>query len=347
MIRIAIIGTGSMANTHAEELKKIEGTQLVAACDIAPSVAKEFATKHEIKNVFNRVEDLIKFKEFDAVANVTSDRYHYETTIPLLEAGKHVLCEKPLAENYDDALKMSELAESKGLVNMVNFSYRNASAIQNAYKIVQSGEIGEVIHLEASYLQSWLVSKAWGDWKNESRWLWRLSTQHGSKGVLGDVGVHILDFATYPIGQVEKISCVLKTFDNVKGNRIGKYPLDANDSAVINLIFKNGAIGTVHTTRWAVGHNNTVSMRLFGSKGSLRINLDKSPTKLEWCVGENIDDAKWDSLECGITPNIHELFIKSIKNGVHEKPDFKRGAEIQRLLDVCESSSLKGQIMML
>jgi len=118
MIRIAIIGTGSMANTHAEELKKIEGTQLVAACDIAPSVAKEFATKHEIKNVFNRVEDLIKFKEFDAVANVTSDRYHYETTIPLLEAGKHVLCEKPLAENYDDALKMSELAESKGLVSV-------------------------------------------------------------------------------------------------------------------------------------------------------------------------------------------------------------------------------------
>ena len=81
---------------------------------------------------------------------------------------------------------------------MVNFSYRNASAINKTHKLIKKNSIGEIIHVEASYLQSWLVSKAWGEWEKESKWLWRLSSKHGSKGVLGDVGVHILDFATYP-----------------------------------------------------------------------------------------------------------------------------------------------------
>jgi predicted dehydrogenase len=117
-----------------------------------------------------------------------------------LRQGKHVLCEKPLATRYPDALAMAEAAAEAGVVNMVNLSYRNVPALQAAARMVAEGAIGPVRHFEASYLQSWLTQPAWGDWKTESQWLWRLSTAHGSKGVLGDVGIHILDYATFIAG---------------------------------------------------------------------------------------------------------------------------------------------------
>ena len=343
MIRLAILGTGGMAQRHAEEFQKIEGVELVACADIHLPVAQKFAKKNNIPQAFSSLEGLLAFAEFDVVANVTPDRFHCATTLPLLTSGKHVLCEKPLAENHADALKMAETAQKAGVINMVNFSYRNASAIHKAHELIQAGKLGHIMHVEASYLQSWLVSKAWGDWKKEDKWLWRLSTQHGSKGTLGDIGVHILDFATYPIGPLTSLHCTLQTFPNVKGTQMGEYTLDANDSFVISVRYANGALGTVHSSRWATGHDNTVALRVFGSEGSLRIDLDKSMTTLEWCVGPNIDKAKWEILECGSVPNMYQRFIQSIQSGVNDQPDFARGAEIQELLDLCEKSAVADQ----
>ncbi len=131
---------------------------------------------------------------FDAAVNSTPDGAHKATSLQLIAAGKPVFCEKPLAVNHADALEMTEAAESAGLVNMVNLTYRNAHAIQMARRMVEEGRIGTIRHFEASYLQSWLTSPHWGDWRTDERWLWRLSSAHGSKGVLGDIGIHILDF---------------------------------------------------------------------------------------------------------------------------------------------------------
>lgn len=339
MIRLAILGTGGMAQRHAEEFQQIDGVEVVACADVRLPVAQAFAQKNKIPHAFGSLEALLAFGDFDAVANVTPDRFHCDTTLPFLAAKKHVLCEKPLAESHADALKMAEAAQAAGVLHMVNFSYRNASAIHKAHELIQAGEIGEVMHVEASYLQSWLVSKAWGDWKTEEKWLWRLSTKHGSKGTLGDIGVHILDFATYPVGPLASLHCTLQTFPQVKGTQIGEYPLDANDSFVISVRFANGALGTVHASRWATGHHNTVALRVFGSQGALRIDLDKSMDTLEWCVGDNLDLAKWETLPCGTVPNLYQRFIQSIRSGVPDQPDFFRGAEIQALLDLCEASA--------
>ncbi|TGS36171.1 Gfo/Idh/MocA family protein, partial [Mesorhizobium sp. M8A.F.Ca.ET.182.01.1.1] len=124
-------------------------------------------------------------------------------------------------------------------------------------------KIGKVRHLEASYLRSWLVSKAWGDWMTESKWLWRLSTKHGSNGVLGDVGIHILDFASYGAGSdVQRIFTRLKTFDKYEGNKIGAYDLDANDSFTMTAELENGAMGVIHASRWATGHLNELRLRI-------------------------------------------------------------------------------------
>ena len=199
-MRLLILGTGGMANQHARHFAAIPGVTLAGGVDVDPGRVEKFKAEHKIERGFGSLDAALEWGEFDAVANVTPDAIHHPTSIAALKAGKHVFCEKPLATDYAKALEMTEVAEASGLVNMVNLTYRNVAQLQKAREIVLSGQIGAVKHVEASYLQSWLVSKAWGDWRTESQWLWRLSKKHGSNGVLGDIGVHILDFASYGAG---------------------------------------------------------------------------------------------------------------------------------------------------
>ena len=195
----------------------------------------------------------------------------------LIAAGKPVFCEKPLALNATDAMEMTEAAEAAGLINMVNLTYRNAAAIQTARRMVEAGEIGEVRHVQASYLQSWLTGRHWGDWRTEERWLWRLSSQHGSKGVLGDIGVHILDFVTYGTGlDITGLSARMKTFDKAEGGVIDVYTLDVNDSVAMTVEFANGALGVVHMSRFATGKSNDLDLLIHGDKGALKIWADSN-----------------------------------------------------------------------
>lgn len=345
MIRIAIVGTGGMANAHADNFKKINGCKLVAACDVVKEKAVEFAQKHGIDPaaVFTDVDEMLAGVECDAVSVVTSDAGHAPVSLKCIAAGKHVLCEKPLATNYADAKKMADAAKRKGVINMVNLSYRNSSAIHKAAELVKKGEIGRVMHIEACYLQGWLVGRCWGDWRTGGGWLWRLSTKMGSRGVLGDLGVHILDFASYAAGDIASVNCRLKTFEKIKGNKLGKYVLDANDSAVMTVELANGAVGTIHTTRWATGHANTLDLGIHGDKGAIRINLDKSYTELEICRGKDVDHNIWKTLKCGNTPNLWRRFITSIRTGKNDQPDFARGAVIQKALDACFESDKLGK----
>ena len=218
--RLLMVGTGAMAQAHAQRFAALPGCRLAAAVDVTDERARTFAQAFQIPVAFGSLEDAIAWGEFDAAVNSTPDGVHKPTTLKLLAAGKPVFCEKPLAVNYPDALEMTEAAEAAGVVNMVNFTYRNAAAIQMARQMVMGGEIGEVRHVQASYLQSWLTGRHWGDWRTEERWLWRLSSAHGSKGVLGDIGVHILDFVTYGTGlDIVALSARMRTFDKAEGVR--------------------------------------------------------------------------------------------------------------------------------
>src|SRR4051795_174268 len=229
-MRLLILGTGWMAHEHARQFGKIEGVELVAAVDVERSRVDEFSDVFDIPNRFTSLEDALTWGKFDAAANVTPDRIHHPTTMMLVAARKPVLCEKPLAENYAKAAEMATAVEQAGVISMVNLTYRGVAPLQKARQMVLAGEIGEIKHIEASYLQSWLISKFWGDWRTDPKWLWRLSRSHGSNGVLGDVGIHILDFASYGAGlDIDHVFCRLKAFDKAPGNRIGEYELDAND----------------------------------------------------------------------------------------------------------------------
>jgi predicted dehydrogenase len=342
-IKFAIVGTGGMAHAHAHTMSRIKGCRLVAVADVDRARAEAFAAKFGNPPAFAGQDEMLKQTEVDAVINVTPDAWHAPLTLAALAAGKHVLCEKPLATCYADAKKMADAARRRGVINLVNFSYRNCPAIQRARALVARGDLGRPIHFEASYLQSWLASLVWGDWRTSPQWLWRLSTGHGSAGVLGDIGVHILDFAGYPLGEYAAVNCRLGTFDKAPGGRVGKYKLDANDSAVIHAETNNGALGVIHTTRWAAGHRNSLRLRIFGDEGGLVVDLDKGGNQIEVCLGKHRHAATWKTVTCAATPDNHQRFVRGILTGRNDQPDFARGAEIQKVLDACMASSASGK----
>jgi predicted dehydrogenase len=346
-VKLAIIGTGGMAEWQAQNFKKIKECTIVGVCDIDPKRAAYFAAQNEVTSHFTDSAEMLKKLEIDAVTVVTPDPFHAPVSLQCLKAGKHILCEKPLALNYADARKMTTAAQKAGVINMVNFTYRNMSNIQEVAKRVQRGDIGEVRHVEASYMQSWLSSSHWGDWREKPGLLWRLSSAHGSKGVLGDIGVHIVDFATYPAGPIAKVNCKLKAFPKAPKNRIGEYVFDANDSAVLNVEFKNGAVGIIHTTRWATGHGNQLTLKIFGTKGAFEIDSEISDNTYRMCIGENVGTLKWETVNVEPTPTNYERFIRSILNGKQEQADFARGAEVQKVLDACFVSDKSGKAVKL
>jgi len=337
-VRLAIVGTGGMATRHAEKFSAIKGCRIVAACDIDAARAKAFAENHGIPHSFGDTAEMLRSVEIDAVTVVTPDASHMAVSLQCLKAGKHVLCEKPLALNAKDAAKMVAAAKKAHVVNMVNFSYRDWPCIQAAAVAVKRGDIGEVRHVEASYLQAWLASKVWGDWRTSPTWLWRLSKGHGSMGVLGDVGVHIVDYVTFPAGPIREVYCRLKTFPKAPGDRIGEYHLDANDSATLNVEFANGALGVIHTTRWAPGHANRLALKICGTLGTIDLDSERATDTYRVCRGRDLDTGVWQEVQCKPVADNYSRFISAIRIGQSVDPDFARGAEIQRVLDAAAKS---------
>ena len=342
-MRMLILGTGGMAKQHATHFAAIDGVTVVAGVDVDPNRLEKFNTAHNIPNGFASLDAAIAWGQFDAVANVTPDSIHHATSIAALKAGKHVFCEKPLATDAIKAFEMVEVAEASGLINMVNLTYRNVPAMQKAAEMMRDGAIGAVRHFEASYLQSWLTQPAWGHWDRESQWLWRLSTAHGSKGVLGDVGIHILDFASLVAGlSATSVSCLLTTFDKAPGGRIGDYVLDANDSATMQVVLENGALGTVGATRFATGQINDLRLRLYGVTGGLEVSYEGDISRLRACLGDDILTGTWREVDCPPVPTNYQRFIAAIRGEGPADPDFARGATLQRLLDAAEASAADG-----
>jgi len=344
--RIMILGTGGISHRHAEQFLSIPGCRLVAACDVNGERVRAFAQMHGIPHAFDSLEKALDWGEMDAVVNSTPDGVHKATTLEVLSAGKAVFCEKPLAVNADDAFEMVEAAERAGLINMVNLTYRNAHAIQMARRMIEAGEIGPVRHVEASYLQSWLTGRHWGDWRSDERWLWRLSTEHGSKGVLGDIGIHILDFVTYGTGlDIASLQARLQTFDKAEGGAIAGYTLDANDSCAMTVEFTNGALGVVHMSRYATGKANDLDLTIHGETGALKIWANQFDSTLKVCLGPDIETQTWTPYECPPTPRNADRFVLALLSGTNGQPDFRRAAEVQTMLDLCFVSDAERRML--
>jgi predicted dehydrogenase len=345
MIRLGIIGTGAMAGSHAKHFSPLRGVSLVACCDIDGRKARDFARQWNIPRWYADYREMLGSETLDAVSVVAVDAMHAPIALAAIARGLAVLCEKPLATSLADARKMRDAAARRGVASMVNFTYRGSGGVQAAARLIGRGGIGRVMHGEASYLQSWLVQDLWGDWRTDPSFTWRLSRRHGSAGVLGDVGCHIYDLTAFLCGDIVEISCRLATFDKgVKGNRIGPFILDANDSFVSTVSFAGGGIGTIHASRWATGQVNSLRIRVFGDEGAVEVDLDRGPDQYRVIRGKTaIRKGQWKDVRCRPAPSAYERFIRSIRTGKFDASDFGNGAKVQAYLEASIRSHEEGR----
>lgn len=334
-MRLLMLGTGRMANSHAKAFAAMDGVTMVGGVDPEPGNLATFCDTYGIERRFPTLEAALAWGEFDALDNITPDGIHHPTTLQALAAGKHVFCEKPLAPDYARAIEMTEAAEKAGLINMVNLTYRNVAELHKAREIIAAGTIGEVKHIEASYLQHWLALRDFSDPSVAGTWLWRLSKGHGSNGTLGDIGIHILDFTTFAAGvDIVSMNCRLQTFNKVPGDRIGEYVLDANDSFIISAEFSNGAIGTIHSSRWASGHANDQRLRVYGNKGGLELSHGHWGTLLRVCAGDDVATSTWREIKADPVKTNYQRFADAVRTGVQAEPSFRHAAGLQKVLDL-------------
>jgi predicted dehydrogenase len=210
---------------------------------------------------------LLAREDIDLVDICSPGDTHAEIAVAALEAGKHVLCEKPLANTVAEAEAMAEAAEraaEHGVLSMVGFTYRRVPAIALARRLVEEGRIGEIRHVRAQYLQDWLTDPA-------TPMSWRLEKDKAGSGALGDIGAHVIDMARYLVGDVATVSGAATTF--VRDRPGGAVTVD--DAVAAAVTFESGALGSIEATRFATGRKNAFTWEINGSKGSLAFDLER------------------------------------------------------------------------
>jgi predicted dehydrogenase len=205
----------------------------------------------------------------------TPNDSHAEIAIAAARAGKHVLCEKPLALNVAQGREMVAAAKKAKIVNMICHNYRRIPAIVQAKKMIEDGSLGEIYHYYARYAQGWLVDPNYP-------LVWRLQKGISGSGTLGDIGAHVIDLGRYLVGEFSEVCGMLHTFikqrplaaASTKGaKKMGKVTVD--DASIFVGRFRNGALANVEATRFALGRKNHITIEINGSKGSLAFDFEE------------------------------------------------------------------------
>jgi predicted dehydrogenase len=342
-IRVGIIGTGFGAAVHIPALKYIDETQVSAICSRRPERAHMVAAQHRIPKAMSDYRDLIRSDEVDAVIIASPPHLHHQMTLSALEAGKHVLCEKPMARNLAETRDMVKMADQAGVAAMVNHEFRYVPSRARAKELVDEGYVGEPQSASMVIYRSQLADP------NGVPFGW-LMEQEKAGGMLGAAGSHHLDALRWWFGDVKAVTGATTT--QVKRRRLpdstAMAPVDADDNFSCILRFASGALATIHFSATAArdaGEQVTIS----GSEGMLMIQSDGrlyGARRREQYIAELpiperlIGDVP--TFEHPLTqPTILLLkeWVKAIRTGTSPSPNFSDGAKVQELLDAVARSS--------
>lgn len=277
-LNVGVVGTGFIGPAHIEALRRL-GIEVAGLVGSSPARAQEKAAALRIGKVYDSFEALIADDSINIVHLTSPNHLHYPQAKAALLAGKHVICEKPLAMNPTESEELVALANEKRLLNVVNFNIRFYPLAQQAKAMVASGQIGDVYIVQGSYLQDWLLL--------DTDWNWRLEPGLGGEmRAVADIGSHWLDLMTFITGQKVAAVCAdfatfLKTrkkptkpIDTFSGKLLTaddyvEQPIHTEDYASILLRFANGARGVLTVSQVSAGRKNRLSFELDGAKSSL------------------------------------------------------------------------------
>jgi predicted dehydrogenase len=302
-LNIGLVGAGDIARAHAiayvsartycdTELPPI---RLRRVAEMNAELAKAAAERLGFEEWTTNWEDLVESPDIDLVSIVTPNYLHAPMAIAAIAAGKHVFCEKPLADRAEQAQRMWQAAEAAGIVHGVNFNYRKVPAVQCIKRLIDSGRIGDIRQFRAAYLQ---------DWGNDTRIprSWKFQASSAGGGVLIAVGCHVIDLARYLVGELERVAATTEiwikerpvptsslAFKPVQ-EETDMAPVDVEDSAYFIGRFVGGAIGVFEISRCAFGRKNHMGLEIHGTKGSVCYNYER-PNEVQLYVHDQDSEA--------------------------------------------------------
>ena len=271
-IGVGMLGYAFMGKAHTHALKTLAymlnpppATPVLAAIAgrDGPAV-RAAAARYGYNRAYTHWRDLVEDPDVQLLDNSGPNDAHAEPSIAAAEAGKNVLCEKPLGRTAAEARTMRDAVVKAYVQHMVGFNYRFVPAIRYAYELVHSGSLGTIYHFRARYLQDWLADP-------ESPHSWRLTKANAGSGALGDLGSHVVDLARFLVGEPTSVSANLKTFTRERPGGT----VDVDDTFAASVEFASGAIGTLEASRVALGRRNHMVIEINGSNSSLKFNLER------------------------------------------------------------------------
>lgn len=274
---IGMLGYAFMGKAHTNAYKTLDyidtppptRTQLVAIGGRSRDKVEAAARRYGYEHALTDWHDLISLPDIQIFDNCAPNNLHAEPCIAAAEAGKHVICEKPLGRDTAEARRMLEAVREAGVVNMTAFNYRFVPAVRLMRDIIEQGRLGKIYHFRARYLQEWIMDP-------NVEMVWRLDAAEAGSGALGDLGTHIIDLARYLVGEPENVQGLAKTFIPERRTADGNLaPVTVDDAFGALVSFHNGAMGTLEASRFARGRKNHQVIEINGERGSLVFNLER------------------------------------------------------------------------
>jgi len=371
-LNVGLIGYGFMGRTHSNAHRKVNHffdvpyrPVLKTVCGLVDAEAKAFAAKWGYESYTTNWREVVERKDIDLVEICVPNNVHAEIAIAAAKAGKMIICEKPLALNSAQALKMVEAVEKAKVPNLVSFNYRRVPAITLAKVLIDEGRLGKIFHYRANFLQDWTIS---ADVPQGGMATWRLDVKAAGSGVTGDLLAHCIDTAMWHNGAISRVNAMTETF--VKERRhaeTGKVePVGIDDACTFFCRFENGSLGNFESTRYARGHKALYTFEINGEKASIRWDLHdlhrlqwfdhRDEGKLRGWRSIHVTDAGGDhpymnhwwvpGLQIGYAETfVHQLadFLTALGKGEPCAPTFRDALQTQKVCDAVLKSAKMGK----
>ncbi len=375
-INVALLGYKFMGKAHSNAYRQVSHffpgkltprLKVICGRDRAglEAAAKQFGWE-EVETDWRKA---IGRKDIDVVDISTPGNLHHEIGIAAAEAGKHIICEKPLANTQADAKAMLRAVEKAGVKHMIMHNYRKIPAVAFAKRLIEDGRIGDIYHYHGAYLQDWIMDPNFP-------LVWRLEKKFAGSGALGDIGAHAVDLAHLLNSDIQSVTSLVTTFIKerplvgagtgswgAKGSK-GKGRVTVDDDANFLARFKNGSVGVFESSRFCGGRRNYNTFQVYGSKGSVAFNLERM-NELEF-YDATVQQALQGYKTIQVTESVHPYvgawwppghiigyehtfvhavhdFLTALGEDTMPSPNFKDGVKNQAVLDAVERSAKSGR----
>ena len=365
-LNVGMIGYGFMGKAHSNAYATVSHffdlqhkPVLKALCARNAEKAQAFADNWGYESVETDWRALIARDDIDVVDICVPNNLHKEISIAAAEAGKMILCEKPIAMNAQEGEEMCRAVEKAGVANMVWYNYRRVPAVTHAKNIVESGNLGRIFHYRANFLQDWTIS---ADLPQGGEALWRLDADAAGSGVTGDLLAHCIDTAIWLNGSIRDVTAMTETFVKERVHQeTGKVQtVNIDDACSFLCHFDNGSLGLFESTRYARGHKALYTFEINGEHASIKWDLHdlhrleyfdhriEGPMRGWRSIHVSDPDqpymGNWwvPGLNIGYEHSfVHQVadFIKGLEDGEPAAPSFRDALETQKICDAVLKSA--------